>query len=441
MRFPALLISWMLLSFSTAAQAVTIQEVTSPGGIKAWLVEEHALPLVSTKILFKEAGYAHDLPGKEGRANMTAGMLTEGAGELSGRAFTEALEGKAIRLQLAADTDTMQISLSSLSEHNAQAFYYLGLVLNQPRFDPDAIERMRRQSLAVLAQQEQNPGYLLMRRWQQLAYGTHPYARPQIGFVSSVEELQKEDLLTYTKAYLTKENMIVAVVGDITPQALGALLDQHLGNLPASFKPDSIVPDITVTPKTEVEEIAFDIPQTMIMFGAQAIKRDDPSYITAHVMNEIIGGNGLNSLLGDELREKRGLTYGAGTVLIPQLHNGSWRGQFSTRSEKTQESLQVLRDTLARFAAVGPTDKELTDAKRFLTGSFMLHLDSNNDLADFLANLQLHQLPRDYIDKRNALIEAVSKDDIKALATRFLQPGSLLIATIGKRAPQPPTQP
>jgi zinc protease len=415
------------------AFATVVQEVTSPKGVKAWLVEEHALPLVAVKMGFVGGGSAYDSSGKEGLSAMAAAMLMEGAGDLDSKAFNAALENKAISLTFAIDEDMFRVSLESLSENKDQAFSYLGMALTSPRFDDSALERVRRQTLSVLTEQEKNPQYLLHRQWEQIAFPSHPYGHPSMGTKDSVEKINKSDLGEFTRRYLTRENILIAVVGDITPSELGRLLDAHLGTLPEHYDPAVKVEEVKLPTEAKQVVVASDIPQTLVIFGTNGIKREDPGYYAAYVMNQILGGgSSLSSILGEEIREKRGLAYAIGSQATPMLHSAIWHGMFSTRNEKVGSALAVLRDTLKGFSKNGPTDQQVADAKTFLTGSFVLGLDSNADIASYLISMQQYHLGRDYLEKRNKLIEAVSKEDIKTMARQLADPSHLLVVMVGK---------
>jgi zinc protease len=425
-----------LLIAGAPARAAEVKEVVSPGGFTAWLVEEHALPLVAVKIAFRDSGFAHDASGKEGRAAITASMLMEGAGELDSRAFNEALESYAIELGVSADEDDFMVVMESLSEHKEKAFSYLGLALTRPRFDADAVERIRAQFQSALVRQEEEPGYHLSRAWKTLAYGSHPYANPEIGTAQSVKAMSVEDLRFVTGRYLTKENIVIAAVGDITPDELKLLIDQYLGDLPARFDPDITVSETALPKGKPTQTIEFNIPQTMLTFGVNGVKRSDPDYFAAYVMNQILGGSSsLTARLGHEIREKRGLAYSVYSYVNPMSHAASWQGGFATRNEQALAARDVLVDTLRKFVAEGPSEQEVIDAKRFLTGSFVLNLDSNADIASFLISMQLHKLGIDYLERRNKLIEAVTREDVHAIAKRLIDPDGLLIAMVGKPAP------
>jgi zinc protease len=426
--------AFLLFAQMNAAYAVEVKEVISEHGIKAWLVEEHALPLVAVKVTFTGSGYAYDAAGKEGRANMVASLLMEGAGDMDARSFSEAIESRAISMTAGADEDYFHLSMETLSEHAETAFSYLALVLTNPRFDAEAIERTRRQMLSIQAQQEQEPAYQLMDSWQNTAFPNHPYSKPSIGTKASVAGLDKEDLQFVVSNTLTRENMVIAVVGDITPDALKRLLDDQFGGLPANYKPDTKVEEAKIpAPAASVPVVSFDIPQTMVMFGFPSIKREDPAYYAAHVMNHLLGGGGsLNSRLGKALRGERGLTYGVGTYLDPAPHGSTLRGRFATRNEQAGVALDVLKATLKTFAENGVTPEELDDAKKFVTGSFVLGLDSNADVANFLINMQVQNLGMDYLNRRNELMQAVTREDVVAMAKRIIAEDKLLVVMLGK---------
>jgi zinc protease len=322
MRILLLCCVLMPMFSSAALAAAEVKEVVSASGIRAWLVEEHSLPLVAVKIAFRESGVAYDPPGKEGRAGMTAAMLMEGAGELDSKAFNQALESNAIELGFAIDEDLFRASLSTISDKRDMAFSLLGSALTKPRFDASALDRVRSQNLSMLVQQEKQPTYLLQRKWETTLFGTHPYANPSLGTPESVKALTAQDLQEFVRRYLTRENMVVAVTGDITPEELVRQLDTHFGSLPTQYDGDVKLTDVTVPATAQQVVVESDIPQTMVLFGTQGIKREDPMYYAAHVMNHMLGGGNLNSKLIQEIREKRGLAYAVDSQTQPRRFVG-----------------------------------------------------------------------------------------------------------------------
>ena len=426
-RFFLFLITAMI---STQAWA-KVQEIKTPGGFTVWLVEEHSLPIITTSFTFKESGIAYDPKGKEGRANMAAALMMEGAGERNAKAFTEALEDHAIRLNFSTDDDVFRVGLETLSEHKDVAFALVSDALLHARFDDDAMTRVKAQTVALIKEQSESPGYKLANAWQKAVYGEHPYGKPSLGDEKSVNGLSKADLTFFTHHYLSKKNIIISMVGDISPDVAAASIDRTLGGLPDAFAPDVTLTENVFPDNKGAVTVIHTIPQTMVAFGLPGIKRTDADYIAAYVMNHMLGGNGLTSILSKEIREKRGFAYSVGTQLVPKGYAATWQGSFSTRNAEVNNAVAELKNTLENFSKNGVSEAELKDAKAYLTGSFVLNLDSNDGIANFLTTMQLYGLGSDYLEKRNALINAVTMDDIKRVSKRIIAPDQLRIVMVG----------
>lgn len=425
------------ICFSPLAHAAQVKEVISPKGIKAWLVEERGLPLVAVKISFRGAGFAYDPADAQGRANMTAALLMEGAGGMNQREFAEALDAHAIQMNTGVEEDTFDVYFESLSEHKSLAFSHAALAISEPRFDAGAIERTKNQSLSVIRQQEQQPGYLVARALRKAAFGSHPYGYERLGTKDTLDNLSESDFRRVQKRFLTRQNMVIGVAGDISPEQLSALLDEHFGALPEKYDPDTKVEEVSIAAGAEPTVIEYDIPQTIVQFATQGVKRNDPNYIAAYVMNHILGGGGsLTSILGDELRETRGLTYSVGSFIEPMQHGALWRGGFSSRNEDARKAVNVLLASVKVFVEQGPTDKEVADAKQYLVDSFVLNLDSNADIASFLVNMQINDLGIDYMQRRNSMVASVQKAQIMEMARRMIDPEKMLLFMIGKPVTQ-----
>ncbi len=426
-----ILLTCILLMLAPNAFAAKVQEIKTPAGFTVWLVEEHSLPIITANISFTGSGDAYDPAGKEGRTNLVASLLMEGAGDKDSKAFSAALEESAIRLNIGTDDDAVGAMLSTLSENKDSAFSMLADALIRPRFDADAVARARSKMQVLLVEQESSPSYKLSRGFQESLYGKHPYANTGIGTKESLESLTTDDFRGYTKRYITRENMIVSVVGDITPAEISALLDKNLADLPAHYAPDSSVVEVQVPPVPDMKIIKHTMPQTMVAFGLAGLKRDDPDYIAGYVMNYILGGSGLSSRLAKEIRVKRGLTYGVNTQLAPKKYAGVWRGMFSTQNAQAKNALAALNEVLAATKKNAVTEEELADAKAYLTGSFMLDLSSNQEVANFLTMMQTQKLGSDYLEKRNGLIEKVTLADVKRVILRLIDPARLRVVMVG----------
>ncbi|MDX1541269.1 MAG: pitrilysin family protein [Geminicoccaceae bacterium] len=408
-----------------------VEEVVSPGGIKAYLLHEPMLPFLSLSLHFK-GGAALDPAGKEGLAWMLSGLLDEGAGELDSQAFRTELEDKAIRLSFDAGRDEFTGQLRTLTEHRERAFELLGLALSEPRFDDEPVERIRSQVQADLRRRSEDPDYISSLTWFETAFPDHPYGRPVRGTVESVAEIGTADLERFVQDRLVKDQLTVGVAGDVTAEELGPLLDQAFGALPESGQPIEVATTEPAVAGTIV--VRKPLPQSQVMFGEGGLPRDDPDYYAAYVANHILGGGGFTSRLTDEVREKRGLAYSVYSYLYPNDFAPLWLGGAGTDSTRVGESIEIIKAEIARIAAGEVTQEELDDAKTYLTGSFPLRLTSNDRIAGMLVGMQVHDLGPDYIDRRNELIEAVTLDDVRRVAGRLYDPEALLTVVVGDPA-------
>lgn len=415
---------------TTASAAAKIQRVTSPGGITAWLVEEHTVPLIAVEFAFR-GGAAQDADGKSGTATMLAALLDEGAGELDAQAFQEKLEENAVELHFSAQRDSLDGSLKTLRDKRDEAFELLRLSLNEARLDSEPVERIRQQILARIRRDSTDPGDVAYETFVKTAFPGHPYGRRPIGTEESIASITREDIAAFRDANFARANLVVSVVGAIDATTLGPALDRIFGDLPSEPK---LKPVTDVEPRNigKTEIIEMDIPQTTIVFGRGGLTRSDPDYIPAVVMNHILGGGTFTSRLFNEVREKRGLAYSVYSYLDPMEHAGILGGGVATKNERAAEAMQIIESEFARFAKDGPTDEELAKAKKYLTGSYALNFDSSVKVARGLKQIQLSRLPIDYIDRRNTLVEAVTVEDVKRVAQRILQDGDLLVAAVGK---------
>ncbi|PKU22053.1 peptidase M16 [Telmatospirillum siberiense] len=411
------------------AQALTIEQVTSPGGIRAWLVQDHANPIITLELSFK-GGASVDPVGKAGLAEMVGGLLDEGAGDLDSQAFHGKLEDLAIGFGFSAGADNFQGHLKTVTANRDTAFDLLRLALTQPRFDADAVERVRGQILSILAEELQNPNVMARRAFARAMYPDHPYGLPVDGTPDSIKAISADDLKEWVKARLGRDKMTISVVGDITPEELGGLLDRTFGALPETSASIDVA---FVPPRTNggVEIVHRPIPQSIVMFGEPGLKRDDPDWYGAYVMNYILGGGGLSSRLMTEVRVKRGLAYGVYSYLSPRDHSALLGGSVATRNDRVKDSLQVIRDEWRRMAENGVSAEELADAKTYLNGSFPLQLESTGAIAALLQSIQLDRLGIDYLDRRNVLIDKVTQADIKRVAARLLDGGKLSFVVLG----------
>jgi len=411
------------------AGATTIQRVVSAGGIEAWLVQEPAVPLISVDFAFA-GGSVQDPPGKAGTANLAASLLDEGAGDLDSKAFADRLERKAIQMSFSADRDQIRGSLRTLVENRDDAFGLLQLALTAPRFDASNVELNREQILSMLRRETTSPGDIASRRWWETAFEGHPYGRPVNGSLETVPNITGDDLKAFTHRVLARQNLKIAVVGDIDAETLKPLLDRVFGGLPD--KPDLVpIENVTAHGLGRRIDVSLDVPQSVVDFGGPGIARQDPDFMAAYIVNHILGGGTFTSRLYQEVREKRGLVYGVSDSLLWLDHAAVFIGGTATRADRTDETVDLVEKEIHRLAEDGPTAAELDEAKNYLNSSFALNLDTSTKIAAFLVQLQLDRLGPDYIERRPAMIAAVTLDDARRMAKRLLDNG-LLVTVVGK---------
>jgi zinc protease len=432
MKLKALAVVFGLLTAPLAlaghAGAVDIERVVSPKGIEAWLVAEHTVPVIAVSFAF-EGGAAQDPAGKAGVANLLSGLLDEGAGPLDSRAFQSALDEYSIGLSFDASRDTFSGSLRTLSAHRDEAVRLARLALTEPRFDQEPVERIRSQVITGIKAGERDPGEIASRAMMEAVFGGHPYAAPSEGTAESVAAITADDLNAYRNKILARDNLKVAVVGDIDAAELGPMLDQMFGDLPV--KANRIgVPDVAPR-EAKAIDVPMAIPQAIIQVAGNGLKRDDPDFIAASVASYILGGGGFTSRLYEEIREKRGLAYSVWLGLIPLDHAGLWFVSTSTRADQAGTVVALIEDEVKRFAEEGPTEQELAEAKAYLIGSYPLRFDTSGNIADQLLAIQLEDLGIDYVDKRNDLIAAVTIDDIRRVSKRLFGDDGRVVVRVG----------
>jgi zinc protease len=423
------LVTAAVLLLPGIARAIDIQEVTSPGGIEAWLVEDSSIPFVAIDIWFN-GGASLDAPGKRGAVHLMTGLLEEGAGDMDARAFAEAVEGLAASFEFDVFRDALTVSPRMLSENRDEAAELLRASLVEPRFDDDAVERVRGQVLAIIDGDARDPDEIGSETFNALAWGDHPYGSALEGTRESVGALTREDLVDAHRAVLARDRVIVGAAGDITAEELGLLIDRILGDLPETGAPMPGMADYQLPPGTTV--VDFPSPQSVALFGHQGIARDDPDFFPAFVLNQVLGGGNFRSRLMQEVRVERGLTYGVYSFLGLSEYGQTLGGRFSSSNDLVAEAIEVIRAEWTDLAENGVTDEELEAAQRFLTGAYPLRFDGNGRIAGILAGMQADGMPVDYIATRNDRVDAVTAEDVRRVAARLLQPENLHFVVVGR---------
>jgi zinc protease len=411
------------------ALATAIERVITPSGIEVWLVREPTVPLVALDFAFR-GGANQDPADKPGVASMISALLDEGAGDVDAKTYHERLENKAIELGFEADRDYFTGSVRMLIENTDEAVDLLKLAVTAPRFDSEAVERIRGQLLSNLRREATSPNEIASREWWATAFAGHPYGRPVSGTVDTIAAISSDDLKAYTRRVFARDMLKVAIVGNIDAARASEIVEKTFADLPAKSE---LAPVAAAEPQGLGRRIAInlDVPQSVVVIGGAGIPRKDPDFIAAFIVNHILGGGSFSSRLYREVREVRGLAYSVYSSLVPLSHAALFMGGTATRADRATQTLDVLEKEIHRLSETGPTEDELAKAKSFLKGSFALRFDTSTKIAGQLVQIQLEDLGIDYIDRRNSLIDAVTLSDVRRVAKRLLDAG-LLVTVVGR---------
>ncbi len=418
------------LGLPATAGAVDIRTVTTPLGIKAWLVQDKSAPVVSLAFSFG-AGTATEPEGQSGVTSLMAALLTDGAGPLDAQAYRQRQEDAAASVNFGASLDRLGGSLRVLSANRDEGFELLRLALTQPRFDPARIDQRRAQTIAGLNQANQRPNAVAARTMMETEFAGHPYARDPEGTADDLRRITQENLRQRAATLLVRTGLTVAAVGDIDEAELARQLDRVFGGLPVGAAP-ALPPEWKPPVKARTVVVERPMPQSTALVALPGIARDDPDWYAATILNHVLGGGGQQSRLFTEVREKRGLAYGASSSLRVYRRAALLVISTASANERVAEALRVVRAELARLRTEGPTEQEFADAKTYLAGALSLSLDSSGAVANLLHSMQVDNLGPDHLARRAALIAAVKPEDVRRVARRLLRDDVATTVVVGK---------
>jgi len=426
----ALLLLGGELARAPVALALTVEQIVTPKGIKAWLVEEHSVPLVAMRFAFL-GGSAHDPPAREGLAAMVADLLTEGAGELPAEAFKERLAELGTRLTASSGRDALYCGMEALSQRLAPSLQLLRLMLQAPRFDAEAVERVRAQRLNDLALAANEPSKIAVLRWFAEAFPGQAYGRPVDGTPESIGRIDGAAIKAMHVRLLARDALRIVVVGDIDKAAAAEALDGAFGALPEK---SDLAPLQRIEPRAVGAPVVIDkdYPLATATFGLPSLASDSPDFPALQVVNHIIGSGDFDSRLMEEIRVKRGLAYSVQTRLLRDTATSLLVGGLATKNEAMGTALELVKQVLVDMARNGPTPAQFDNAKRYLTGSFLLDFDTNAKVAGSLLTIQLLGEGPDYLQVRNQRIGAVTLDAVRRVAGQVLKPERLIVTVVGR---------
>ena len=417
----------------TSKTNIDIQEVISPKGLTAWLVEDKTIPVLSIDFSF-QGGLSLEKTNETGLAYLTSIMLDEGAGPYNSQDFQKELANHVIDLGFSAGRDHFNGSLKTLTQYQDKAFELLRHALTQPRFDDAPLARMKNSTINSILRNLGRPNWNAARLFNGMVFEGHSYARPGQGNLDTIPSFTSEDLQRFAKQQFVRSGLKISVSGDISAEELAQKLDTIFGDLPEgeaiATKSDNAAINTSTTGKTYVFDM--DIPQSIVQFAHQGLSIHDPDYPAAALLEYILGGGGFSSRLMQSLREDHGLTYGVFTSMSHTQHAKLLQGQFSTKNETAAQAIDLLKTEWQKMAETGPTARELQDAKNYLIGSFPLVLTSTNKISGLLNVLQENGRDIQYINDRTERINAVTVDQVKAMAKRLLKKDDLTFVVVGK---------
>ena len=430
LRLLAAALAGLFALLPAVAGAIEIKEITTPLGIKAWLVEDKSTPIVALSFSFS-GGTATDPAGQAGITDLMAGLLTDGAGPLDAQVFRQRQEDAAASLGFNASLDRLTGSLRVLSANRDEGFELLRLALTAPRFDPDMVAQRRAQTIAGINQAAQRPGSVASRTLMETLFAGHPYAADPDGTPEGLAAATPDLLKKRAGELLLRNSLIVAAVGDISEAELARQLDRSFGLLPTGTPP-ALPPQWVPPTKPRVVVVERPVPQSSALMALPGIPRDDPDWYAALVMNHVLGGGGQQSRLFNEVREKRGLAYSVSSGLRTYKRAALLVMSTGSANERVAEAIKVIRAEMARMRSEGITEAELTDARTYLTGALALSLDSSGSIAGLLHSMQIDGLSPDHLTRRASLIAAVKLADVRKVARRLLRDDILTTVVVGK---------
>ncbi|MCX7104007.1 MAG: pitrilysin family protein [Methylococcales bacterium] len=428
------LLSCILLTFSQITLAAAkIEHWQTIGGSRVYYVHTEGLPMADIQVVFN-AGSASD--GQQfGLSALTADLLDTGAGKWNADEIAQRFESVGAQFGVSSSMDTTTVSLRTLTDKTLfdKALETMQVILTKPAFNQADFKREQRRTLSGLKQQEESPAALASIAFYNALYGTHPYAHPESGVIKTVSAFKAADIRHFYQKFYVADNAIVVIVGALSKQQAEQTAEQLLAGLPLGKRPETL-PDVAMPLKATQQHIEFPSSQTHVLVGLPGSYRKDPDYFNLYVGNHILGGSGLVSKLFDEIREKRGLAYSASSSFMPMLKPGPFLISLQTRNDQTAQALQVLNQTLADFINKGPTEVELTAAKKNITGGFAMRFDTNKELAGYVAMIGFYEMPLDYLDTFQQKTEQVTVASITDAFKRRVNPQLLQTITVGKSA-------
>jgi len=431
--------AWLVLLLAlpgVASALAPIQHWRTPNGARVYFVPARELPMVDARVVF-DAGSARDA-GHPGLARLTNALLDQGAGGLSADELADRLGTLGAQLNTGSRRDMAWVSLRSLSAADKlrPAAALAAKVIGAPAFHRPDFKRERQRLLVAAKQREQQPDQVAEEAFHKALYGDHPYASPPGGTPADLPVLTDEEVQGFYLRYYTARNAVVAIVGDLDAKAAHRLARTLTARLDKG-DPAGALPPVSPLTGSTTRSVDFPSTQSTVLMGQPGVRRGDPDYFPLYVGNYVLGGGGLVSRLNEQIREKRGLSYSVYSYFLPMARKGPFVLGLQTRNDQTRKALDLMRQVLARYVKKGPTAEELEAAKKHITGGFALRIDTNRKVVEYLAMIGFYHLPLDYLQRFNARVEAVTREQIVKAFQRRVHPDRMVTVIVGPGSDAP----
>ena len=425
---------FMLLDSSScfASPKVEPKRVVLSNGIILLVAETHALPMVNISVAVK-AGAIYNPQGKAGVASLTAALLDEGTKTRTSKQIADEIDFIGGRLSASGGTDYSSASLVVLKKDINTGLDLLSDVLLNPVFPEDEVERKKKETLASIIADRDDPNAIASKAFYKAVFAGHPYGMPGEGDEESVEKITRDDIVNFYQKYYKPNNTIMVVVGDITLDEAVVFIRKYFSSWE---KGDIQLPDIPPVEKLKKSDsilIDKSLTQANIMLGHTGISRDNPDFYAVHLMNYILGGGGFSSRLTKEIRDNKGLAYSVYSRFDVNKYPGAFSVEIQTKNETARVAIDGILAELKRIREEKVSDEELREAKAYITGSFPLKLDTNAKIGGYLMFLEYYNLGLDYLDKYTGYIQAVTKDDILKVAQKYIDPENFVLVAVAKQ--------
>lgn len=425
--FPVLL-ALFFATHSLAAGPIG-KRIVLENGMVLLLSEKHSLPMVTVNVAI-QAGNRAEPEDKPGLASITASLLTQGTSKRSSAQISKEIDFIGGSLSSSGGEDFASVSLRVLSKDLSTGVALLADVLMHPSFDQKEIDRKVRTSLAEIQRQKEEPRIVASDAFEKRVFGNHPYGRTGDDVAVYLPRLTRQEILSFYSTRYKPNNTVIAVVGDVSEQQIVSLLNESFRAWKEQKEPLVAQPQTPAIDKTIVQKIDKKITQANIVMGHRGISRENIDYYAVSVMNYILGGGGFSSRLMDTIRDNKGLAYDVHSFFSAQKEAGAFTITIQTKNESANDVIKETLKEIEKIQSLPVSDKELADAKAYLTGSFPLRMDTSGKIAGILSAIELYNLGLDYPERYPSFINSVTKEDILRVAKKYLHPEKMVIVVV-----------